>query len=59
MIPDIVKLLSDSGHFYLVTIKENKNSEIQEMMAEFGLKSKIILSRKAGIEGLRVTCFYY
>lgn len=57
MIPWIIKFLSKKGQLYLVTIKENNNSELQEIFRTHGFKSKIIKSRKAGIEGLAVTCF--
>jgi predicted glycosyltransferase len=57
MIPVIVKLLSKKGKFLLITIKDNNNAELQQLMHSFGFNSKVILNRKAGIEGLSVTCF--
>ena len=58
ILPLIMNLLSDVGLFFLLTIKENKISEIQELMINNGFNSKLVKSRKAGIEGLSVTCFY-
>lgn len=57
LLSDVPRLLSPSGIFYLITIKENKPSEIQEMLRERGLESTILLQRKAGPERLSVIKF--
>jgi release factor glutamine methyltransferase len=57
MLPIIVQLLSPKGQFFLITIKDNNNPQLQQLMHSLGFNSKLILKRKAGIEGLSVTCF--
>ncbi|KAI9338544.1 S-adenosyl-L-methionine-dependent methyltransferase [Obelidium mucronatum] len=57
-IPTIEGLLSEKGLFYLVTVKENKPAEIMQHMKDvYGLFSKVVLSRRAGIEGLSIIRF--
>ncbi|KAJ3196297.1 HemK methyltransferase member 2 [Irineochytrium annulatum] len=55
----VKELLSDNGTFYLVTIRENRPLEIMETMKRlYSMDSKVVLSRKAGIEGLSVLKFW-
>ncbi|KAJ3017115.1 UNVERIFIED_CONTAM: HemK methyltransferase member 2 [Siphonaria sp. JEL0065] len=57
-IPKIEGLLSEKGLFYLVTVKENRPLEIMQHMKDvYGLFSKVVLSRRAGIEGLSIIRF--
>ncbi|KAJ3715732.1 S-adenosyl-L-methionine-dependent methyltransferase [Lentinula raphanica] len=52
------ELLSANGRFYLVAVKENNIPEIQQRMAQlYHLKSKIVLSRRAGREHLSIVRF--
>ncbi|KAJ3211757.1 HemK methyltransferase member 2 [Entophlyctis luteolus] len=54
-IPAVDELLSPNGIFYLVTVNENKPTEIMDMMeTHYGIHSKMVLRRRAGIEGLGI-----
>ncbi|EDV23508.1 uncharacterized protein TRIADDRAFT_50516 [Trichoplax adhaerens] len=53
----VPQLLSPSGLFYLVAIKENYPDEIIKTMKMVGLSGEIILSRKAGRENLFILRF--
>ncbi|KAK7058353.1 S-adenosylmethionine-dependent methyltransferase [Paramarasmius palmivorus] len=54
----VADLLSPRGRFYLVAVKENNIPEIQHrMLNTYGLKSTIVLSRRAGREHLSVIRF--
>lgn len=54
----VKELLSPQGRFYLVALKANDIKAIrQKMLIENGLKSNIILERKAGREHLFILCF--
>jgi release factor glutamine methyltransferase len=57
LFPFIHSLLSPTGVFYLVTIQENKPNDIIEILEKQGLKGEVVLSRKAGSEGLRILRF--
>ncbi|TPX69026.1 hypothetical protein SpCBS45565_g02710 [Spizellomyces sp. 'palustris'] len=53
-------MLSKKGMFYLVTIRENKPQEMMEYMSTtYNLRSDVVLSRKAGTEGLSILKFYF
>ncbi|EGO02736.1 hypothetical protein SERLA73DRAFT_119773 [Serpula lacrymans var. lacrymans S7.3] len=55
---DVEVLLSDTGKFYLVAIKQNDIPGIRHrMMTEYGLKSVIITQRRAGREHLFIIKF--
>ncbi|RKO92252.1 S-adenosyl-L-methionine-dependent methyltransferase [Blyttiomyces helicus] len=57
-LPLINEILSPRGFFYLVVIRENKPEELMAHMAStFTLKSEVVLSRKAGREGLSILRF--
>ncbi|KAJ3234101.1 HemK methyltransferase member 2 [Chytriomyces hyalinus] len=57
-LPLVNDLLSENGLFYLVTVRENKPLEImREMRDSYGLFSKVVLTRRAGIEGLAIVRF--
>ncbi|KAJ3996049.1 S-adenosyl-L-methionine-dependent methyltransferase [Lentinula boryana] len=52
------ELLSPTGRFYLVAVKENNIPEIQNRMEKlYQLKSKIVLARRAGREHLSIVRF--
>ncbi|PPQ62786.1 hypothetical protein CVT24_000480 [Panaeolus cyanescens] len=54
----VERLLSPSGRFYLVALKENNIPKICKDMADkYGLESKIVLQRRAGREHLFIICF--
>ncbi|XP_014681571.1 PREDICTED: hemK methyltransferase family member 2-like isoform X1 [Priapulus caudatus] len=57
LLPLIGKLLSRTGLFYLVIIKENIQDEIEEEMRRQGLHMAVVLSRRSGPEQLRVLRF--
>jgi len=51
-------LLSAKGRFYLVAVKENNIPSIcAKMLADHGLRSEIVLQRRAGREHLFVVRF--
>ncbi|TFK30387.1 methylase [Coprinopsis marcescibilis] len=57
---DVKDLLSDKGRFYLAALKQNNVSEIQtRMLEEHGLRSKVVLERRAGREYLYILCFQH
>lgn len=56
-LPLVSHLLSSSGVFYLVVIKENKTDEIEAVMTSAGLKMTVVKSRKAGREHLSILKF--
>lgn len=57
LLPMIPDLLSASGTFYMVVIKQNKPEEIQKIMSEKGFQMTNVLSRKSGPENLSVLKF--
>ncbi|PIK53053.1 putative hemK methyltransferase family member 2-like [Apostichopus japonicus] len=57
LLSDVHRLLSPSGVFYLITIRENKPDEIRQMLKDRGLESTVIIERKAGPERLNVIKF--
>jgi release factor glutamine methyltransferase len=58
LLPSISCLLSDSGIFYLVTVKENRPDDIcQYLMKSFGLFSQTVITRRAYNEHLSVLRF--
>eukprot|EP00884_Botryococcus_braunii_P001436 jgi/Botrbrau1/11293/Bobra.0038s0059.1 len=52
LLPLVGQLLSAEGHFFLVTVKDNRPEEILEMMFEQGLAGKVALQRSADEERL-------
>lgn len=57
--PQVHRLLSPKGSFWLVTIEQNKPAELMNMAAKnWGLKSKVTKSRKAGFEMLYILKFW-
>jgi len=51
-------LLSAKGRFYLVAVKENNIPAIRaKMSTDYGLRSEIVLQRRAGREHLFVVRF--
>ncbi|KAH8086667.1 S-adenosyl-L-methionine-dependent methyltransferase [Cristinia sonorae] len=58
LLEHVEDLLSSNGRFYLVAVKENNISELQQRMRQqYDLESKIVLQRKAGREHLHVIRF--
>ncbi|KAI0052901.1 S-adenosyl-L-methionine-dependent methyltransferase [Auriscalpium vulgare] len=58
LLGQVGNLLSPKGHFYLVAVKQNNIPEIQRLMqSEHGLRSQIVLQRRAGREHLFVLKF--
>lgn len=52
-------LLSPTGQFYLVAVKQNDVPSIQRrMFDEHGLRSEVVLERRAGVEHLFVIKFF-
>lgn len=57
--PHVPRLLSSKGSFWLVTIEQNKPAELMKMAEKnWGLKSKVTKSRKAGFEMLYILKFW-
>eukprot|EP01126_Amoeba_proteus_P025473 TRINITY_DN2541_c0_g1_i28.p1 TRINITY_DN2541_c0_g1~~TRINITY_DN2541_c0_g1_i28.p1 ORF type:complete len:107 (-),score=14.29 TRINITY_DN2541_c0_g1_i28:120-440(-) len=57
-LPKVFSLLSTGGCFYLHVIKENRPSDIVEILRNFGLKFKgVLLQRRANNELLHVLKF--
>ncbi|KAM4748385.1 methyltransferase N6AMT1 [Rhinophrynus dorsalis] len=55
--PFVPKLLSATGVFYLLVLKENNPDEIVEKMKTYGVTGSKVLSRQAGRENLSVLKF--
>ncbi|XP_071804403.1 methyltransferase N6AMT1-like [Asterias amurensis] len=58
LLPQVSKLLSPKGSFYLLVIKENKPDDIRRLLAKQNLTSQVLLERRAGPENLSVMKFY-
>ena len=56
-LPHVPLLLSKTGLFYLVVIKENKPDEIANVLQQFHLKMNTVLTRRSGPEFLSVLRF--
>lgn len=57
--PQVHELLSPSGSFWLVTIENNRPTELMAMARDrWNLKSKIVKQRKAGFEMLHILKFW-
>jgi release factor glutamine methyltransferase len=57
--PHVPRLLSPQGTFWLVTIEHNKPQELMTLAHEqYGLKSRIVKRRKAGMELLYILKFW-
>ena len=56
-LPQVPLLLSDTGLFYLIVIKENKLDEIENILQQFNLCMSTVLSRRSGPEFLSVLRF--
>ncbi|XP_053382219.1 methyltransferase N6AMT1-like isoform X2 [Mercenaria mercenaria] len=57
VLPLVPQLLSDTGIFYMVVIKENKPEEIGSILGTAGLTMTTVLSRRSGPEFLSVLKF--
>ena len=57
LFPYIDQLLSASGVFYLVCIKQNKIEDIEKLFKKMKFEMTVVLSRKAGIETLYILKF--
>lgn len=57
--PIVPNLLTAKGLFYLVVIKENDQDDIAHLMGTYGLKMKVVLSRRCGAEHLYVLRFSF
>lgn len=58
-LPRVPELLSDSGSFWLVTIENNRPTELMAMARDaWNLKSRIVKQRKAGMEMLYILKFW-
>ncbi|XP_063218377.1 methyltransferase N6AMT1 [Bacillus rossius redtenbacheri] len=57
LFPDVPRLLSKQGVFYLLVIMENKPLEIQELMAGYGFQMTVLKDRKIRGEHLVVLKF--
>ncbi|KAK2163271.1 hypothetical protein NP493_1471g00026 [Ridgeia piscesae] len=55
--PCVPRLLSPSGVFYLIAIKENKQDEIETLMRSYGLTMEVVITRRSGPEHLSVLKF--
>ncbi len=59
LLPEVSKLLSPSGLFFMVAVTENDPEEIMRISKEqYGLRSHIVRSRKARNEHLLIIKFY-
>ncbi|KAI9309469.1 S-adenosyl-L-methionine-dependent methyltransferase [Cunninghamella echinulata] len=50
LLPMVKDLLSPNGIFYLLLINENKPQEVMGILETYGLKSEIMMQRRAGRE---------
>ncbi len=57
LLPQIPRLLSQTGLFYMVVIKENKPSELEEILQNSNFKMTTVLNRRSGPEFLSVLRF--
>ncbi len=57
LFPYINELLTPSGVFYLVCIKQNKIEQIEAILEPFGFRMTVVINRKAGIENLYILRF--
>lgn len=57
LFPQLNRLLSPNGIFYLVCIKPNNIDEIESILANYGFSMQVVLNRKAGIENLFILRF--
>ncbi len=57
LLPCIPRLLSPSGVFYMVVLKENRPNEIAKMLIEQNMEASVILSRRCGAEFLAILRF--
>lgn len=53
----IPQVMSPSGVFYLLIVKENDEEDILNVMKSFSWRSSVIIERKAGREFLKVLKF--
>ncbi|KAI9204303.1 S-adenosyl-L-methionine-dependent methyltransferase [Polychytrium aggregatum] len=57
-LPVVNELLSPGGVFYMVVIRENRPEELMDLMrSRYGLESQVVMSRRAGQEGLSILRF--
>ncbi len=57
LLPCVPHLLSPSGVFYMVTIKENRPNDIAKKLIEHNMEASVILSRRCGPEFLAILRF--
>ena len=57
LFPHVDHLLSASGVFYLVCIKQNRVEDIEDLFKAMNFEMRVVLSRKAGIETLFILRF--
>ncbi|KAH3898440.1 hypothetical protein DPMN_022672 [Dreissena polymorpha] len=57
LLPFVPQLLSDSGVFYMVVIKENKPKDIQDILSKSGFHMTVVINRRSGPEFLSVLKF--
>ncbi|KAI8053767.1 S-adenosyl-L-methionine-dependent methyltransferase [Syncephalis plumigaleata] len=58
LLPRVSQLLSSTGLFYLVTVRENKPQDIITTLASYGLAGNIISERRSGPERLAILRFH-
>ncbi|XP_071538780.1 methyltransferase N6AMT1 [Panulirus ornatus] len=58
LFPSVDSLLSLKGLFYLLVLKENDPSDIEQVMSKFGFSCTCVLSRRTGPENLSVLRFF-
>ena len=56
-LPQVPLLLSETGLFYLIVIKENKPDEVVNILQQFNLYMSTVLSRRSGPEFLSILRF--
>lgn len=54
VLPQVKSLLRPGGHFFLVTVPENKPKEILDILRQDGLHGSIVLTRRADEENLHI-----
>ena len=57
--PIVPQLLSSTGVFYLLIVKENDEEDIKRIMASHGLKGTVVKQRRTGPEFLTVLKFVF
>ena len=59
LFPLVPQLLSPKGRFYLLILKENGEEDIVQTLTRLGMRSSVVMERRAGREQLKVLRFQH